>query len=152
VETPGTAGTLISRGSAADRAKKARKSVDLKMQMNMYPAPPRKAEVCESAMSGWSDCWKRRQLRWKREREFALKTKKTSKKTVDESSETAKVTLPLITADSQVSEWFYEHRDSECLATASSAGSRQRLARRSKTLKNVGMVRKGTEFFDSLVF
>ena len=62
-------------------------------------------------------------------------SKKKSKNTVDERSEAARVSLPLITADSQESEWFCEHRVSECLEQAKAANrSRKqfeaRLARR----------------------
>ena len=38
----------MNTGPAADRAKKARKIVDPKMWMDMYPGPPRKAEDRES--------------------------------------------------------------------------------------------------------
>ena len=57
---------------------------------------------------------------WSREAkgpEGQTESSKKIEKTVDDGNESAKVTLPLITADSQVSEWFCEHRDSECLET-----------------------------------
>ena len=74
---------------------------------------------------------------------FRKKLRQNLENDVDAGTGPAKVTLPLITADSQVSEWFCEHA---ATASVSKRSIDRCEAKAGATLRN------GTKFFDSLVF
>jgi hypothetical protein len=75
--------------------------------------------------------------------ESLRESKENRENNVDAEAGPAKVILPLITADSQVSEWFCEHRVSECLGFGQFGRGEAKAG---------ATVRNRTKFFDSLVF
>lgn len=89
----------------------------------MYPAPPRKSGGCESEKGTVERPLRAsrkaglRALRgaWVCDRKVREGSKEYLENNVDAEAGSAKVILPLITADSRVSEWFCEHRAGECL-------------------------------------